>query len=264
MNPKDIYFKTYGKNHGYTLILLHGYLESSDVWEEFAKLFEDEYFVVCIDLPGHGKSASAEENRGMEQMAKAVIAVCDELSIPSFHLVGHSMGGYVAMELLHKYPERLNSVVLFHSHCHADSEEKKKNREREIELVRNGKKELIINTSIPKLFGDENLEVFSDAIENSLRIAHQTTDPGIVAALQAMKSRPDHSSTLAQTSLPVLLVGGAKDNLIPFKMMEQMKTLSPTLRLVCLEKSGHMGFIEEKDKAAEELKVFFDSSFECL
>ncbi len=264
MNTKNIFYKTYGKNLGYTLVFLHGYLESSEVWEEFAKLFDDEYHVVCIDLPGHGKSAIATENQSMEQMAKSVIAVCDELSIPSFHLVGHSMGGYVAMELMQQYPDRLNSAVLLHSHCYADSEEKKKNREREIDLVRNGKKELIINTSIPKLFGDENLEVFSDAIENSLRIAHQTTGPGIVAALQAMKSRPDRSSTLAQTSLPVLLVGGAKDNLIPFKMMEQMKALSPTIRLVCLEKSGHMGFIEEKDEAAKELKGFLDSSFECL
>jgi pimeloyl-ACP methyl ester carboxylesterase len=260
----DIFYKTYGKNHGYALVFLHGYLESSEIWDHFADLFADEYFVICIDLPGHGKTLPVSENSTIENMAEAVISVTDHLDIPGFHLAGHSMGGYVSMALLEKYSDRLNSVVLFHSTCFADTDEKKLNREREIEMVKSGKREMIINTSIPRLYANDNLKSFTEQIERSLKIAFQTSDSGIISALNAMKSRPDRTHILAGTSIPVLLIGGRKDNLIPFETMEKMKALSPETKLVCLENSGHMGFFEEKDIAAKELKMFFDENFECL
>ena len=97
---KDIHYKTYGKNHGYALVFLHGYLESSEIWEHFAPLFADEYFVVCIDLPGHGKSPVTSGTHSMEAFADAVVSVAEYLGIQAFHLIGHSMGGYVSMALL--------------------------------------------------------------------------------------------------------------------------------------------------------------------
>jgi len=259
-----IFYKTYGENHGYALVFLHGYLESSEIWNHFATLFADEYFVVCIDIPGHGKSAVLSENAGMEQWADAIIKVCDHIGIPAFYLTGHSMGGYLSLAILEKYPDKLNSVVLLHSHCLSDSEEKKANRDREIGLIKDGKKELIINTSIPNLYATENLEAFAEQVEISKSIALQTTEEGIISALNAMKSRPDRSNVLSQTDVPVLLVGGRKDNLIPFEMMEKMKALSPSIKLIPLEKSGHMGFIEQSEYAAMEMKKFFDENFECM
>lgn len=259
-----INYKTFGENRGYVLVLLHGYLESSESWNGFAELFTDEYFVVCPDLPGHGKSEVEIENSGMETMAESVISLTDHLGIKSFHLAGHSMGGYVSLAILEKYPERLNSLVLLHSHCYSDPEEKKENRSREIELVRNGKKELIISTNIPRLYANDNLELFSEQIEVSREIALKTSEKGIITALNAMKNRPDCSRLLAETVIPVLLIGGRKDNLISFEIMEKMKAIGSGINLVCLEKSGHMGFIEERERTAKELMKFFDSNFECL
>ena len=259
-----IFYKTYGKNHGYVLVFLHGYLESGEIWDNFVGYFSDEYFVVCIDLPGHGKSKGLSEDATLEQMAEAVIMVTGKLGVPGFHLVGHSMGGYVVMALLEKFSDRLNSAVLFHSTCYSDSDEKKSIREREIELVRNGKKELIINTSIPRLFASDNLAVLTSQVEVSKKIALKTSDSGIISALNAMKARPDRSHILAGTAIPVLLAGGRKDNLIPFETMEKMKALSQGISLVCLENSGHMGFVEEPELAVKELKKFFDSNLECL
>jgi pimeloyl-ACP methyl ester carboxylesterase len=263
-NINGIYYKTYGKNLGYALVFLHGYLESSEIWDHFADLFADEYFVICIDLPGHGKTMTVSDNSSMENMAEAVISVSDHLGIRGFHLAGHSMGGYVSMALLEKYSDRLNSAVLFHSTCYADSEEKKQNREREIELVKNGKKEMIFNVSIPRLYADDNLTTFKEQVEKSKKLAFQTSDLGIISALNAMKSRPDRSHILAKTKIPVLLIGGRKDNLIPFETMQKMMALSPEIKLICMENSGHMGFVEEKESAVKELKLFFDESFECL
>jgi pimeloyl-ACP methyl ester carboxylesterase len=263
-HTNNIFYKTYGKNLGYSLVFLHGYLESADIWDNFASRFADDYFVICFDLPGHGRSKVIAEDSTLEQMGEAVIEVTDHLGIQGFDLVGHSMGGYVAMALADKHPDRLNSVVLFHSSCYADSDEKRINRDQEIKLVRKGKKGLIIKAAIPRLFANENLEALAAQVETSKKIASETSDSGIISALNAMKARPDRSHILGGLKIPVLLIGGRKDNLIPFETMEKMKTLSPQISLVCLENSGHMGFVEEKSLAAKELKRFFDANFECL
>jgi pimeloyl-ACP methyl ester carboxylesterase len=263
-NINGIQFKTYGKNHGYSLVFLHGYLESSEIWDDFAPLFAEEYFVICIDLPGHGKSVTPSEPFTMEAFADAVLSVTKHLGVEAFHLVGHSMGGYVAMAIFEKYFYRLNSLVLFHSTCYSDSEEKKQNREREIELVKGGKKEMIFSVSIPRLFADDNLITFSEQVETSKRMALQTSDSGVICALTAMKNRPDRYNLLKEAKIPILLIGGRKENLIPFELMEKMQSLSPDSKLLCLENSGHMGFIEEKKLAAMELKNFLDASFECM
>jgi pimeloyl-ACP methyl ester carboxylesterase len=218
-----IHYKTYGKNHGYTIVFLHGYLESSVIWDSLAKELEEEYFVVCIDLPGHGKSYTISDDPSLEKFGEAVISVLNSLEVKNFQLVGHSMGGYLALSMLENYPKRIQSLVLFHSHCFADSDEKKLNREREIELVLNGKKESLFNISIPRLYSNDNLETFSVEVEKSLQIALTTSDMGVVSALKAMKGRPDRSEILAKAKVPVLLIGGRKDNLIPLELMEKME-----------------------------------------
>jgi pimeloyl-ACP methyl ester carboxylesterase len=261
--PKSIYYKTYGKNNGYAIVFLHGYLESSDIWEEFAESFAEEYFVVCIDIPGHGRSEILKGPASMEALADAVVSLTESLGMNYFNLAGHSMGGYLTMALLEKYPERINTAVLFHSTCYSDSEEKKINRDREAGLIKEGKKELIVNTNIPRLYSNDNLDSMKSFIERSKSIARKTPDEGVIYALEAMKSRPDRSEVLAKTDIPVLLLAGAKDNLIPLSLMEKMKSLSSRIRLVVLEESGHMGFFEQKDKAASELLKFFNENFEC-
>jgi pimeloyl-ACP methyl ester carboxylesterase len=173
------------------------------------------------------------------------------------------MGGYLSMALVEKFPDKLNTAVLFHSTCYSDSEEKKANRDREADLIREGKKELIVNTNVPRLYSNNNLESMGSFIERSKAIARATPDEGVIFALGAMKSRPDRSGVLAATEVPVLLICGRKDNLIPVETMEKMKALSDGISVAYLDNSGHMGFFEEKEKASAELISFFAANFEC-
>ena len=83
-----------------TVVLLHGYLESLDVWDEFTALLAPSLRVVALDLPGHGVSEIKGEIHTMEFLADTVHAALDTLGIERAILVGHSMGGYVALEFL--------------------------------------------------------------------------------------------------------------------------------------------------------------------
>lgn len=241
---------------GDAIVLLHGYLESLEIWEGFMDDLAKEYRVIAVDLPGHGESGILCKVNTMTVIADAVKHVLDYLDIHRAVIVGHSMGGYATLAFAEIYPEITLGFVLFHSHGLPDTEEKKANRNREIELVKAGKKDQIINTNIPRAFADDNLVKFAAGIEFARGIASSTTNEGIICALEGMKNRPDRRRVLKESVVPVMIVAGRKDNYIPFEVAEAHFSLAPKTYVLILEKSGHMGFIEEKENSLQGLLKF--------
>ena len=242
-----IRFRDEGK--GPVIVLLHGYLESLEIWSEFSAKLAEHCRVVSIDLPGHGGSGVFGKVHTMELLAQTVKSVMDFLNTGKYFLVGHSLGGYVALAFLELFPEYLSGLSLFHSHSLADNDEAIKNRNREIKMVENGKKDLIYMVNIPKAFATDNLEKFSEQVDNAKEIARDMPGEGIVAVLNGMINRPDRSEILTCTSLPFLWILGKKDNYIPYETIVKKVELPKHGKLITLENSGHMGFIEEKKKS---------------
>jgi pimeloyl-ACP methyl ester carboxylesterase len=255
-NAKLRYFD---KGSGSAIVLLHGYLESLETWNPIIVELSTKHRVISIDIPGHGESGIVAAYHTMDNMAEAVITVLDELEIDRAFVVGHSMGGYIAMALASNYSERLTGFSLLHSTPFADSDEKKANRDREIELVRNGKKELIVNTNIPKAFANDNLKLFSDQVERAKTIGRLSPVEGIIALLNGMKERPDRSFILQHSKLPFIWFLGKKDNYIVYSAIEEQFGLLPVNgKIVALENSGHMGFLEEAEIFVSELLGFIE------
>ncbi len=246
------------EGQGIPLVLVHGYLESLKIWDPFVPALLDHFRVIRIDLPGHGGSGMAAPVHTMEIMAESVLAVLDALSEKTCCLLGHSMGGYVTLAFARSFPERLAGFCLFHSTPFADTDEKKANRDREIDLVKKGKKELLIHSSIPKGFADDNLVRLRNEVDRAVKIALDTPDAGIIAALEGMKQRTDRSSILLQTAIPVLWILGQKDNYILYSAIKEKISISPKGKLLTLIHSGHMGFIEEPEKSSEAVISFFN------
>jgi len=238
---------------GPCVVLLHGYLESREIWEGFSRLLQPKYRLIIPDLPGHGRSGTWGGHHSMDDLAGAIRAVLDAEELGKIFLIGHSMGGYVVMAFAELFPESLSGYSLFHSTCFADNEEKKANRDREISLVLCGKKRQIVLVNIPKAFSSDNMELMSQEIERARQIALNNQDKGIIALLQGMKARPDRSEVFKDLKLPLLLVGGMKDNYIPVEVFDRLVGLAPHARVLRLKESGHMGFVEEPEKVAEAL-----------
>ncbi len=246
---------------GNTIVLLHGYLESSEIWGSFGVALSKHNRVISLDLPGHGKSSPVCGNQTIEIMADSVKAVLDHLEIARAVIVGHSMGGYVTLAFAELFPEKTIAFCLFHSHALADSEEKKLNREREIDLVRSGKKSLIVNTNIPRTFSNDNIVKLVAEVERAKNIGLNTKDEGIICALHGMKSRPDRQRVLRESNMPVMIIAGRKDNVIPFGHYEQHFSLAVRTEVLILENSGHMGFIEETEKSLEGILKFVNKVY---
>jgi len=238
------------------ILLLHGYLESLEIWRDFIPHLAEQCRVICMDLPGHGKSGIWGKVHSMDDLAGSVKAVMDAEGIQRIFLAGHSMGGYVTMAFADLYPDRLEGYVLFHSTCFADTDEKKVNRDREISLVLCKKKSQIVNVNIPKAFADDHVEQLGDQLSLARHIALQNPDWGIVAILNGMKARPDRTHVLRDPSLPLLLIGGKKDNYIPVDVFEKLVDLAPHAATARLGESGHMGFMEEPELSAVAIGTF--------
>ncbi|MDR2564345.1 MAG: alpha/beta hydrolase [Prevotellaceae bacterium] len=241
-----------------TVVLLHGYLESSNVWEGFAALLSKEFRVITFDLPGNGLSGTRLPEHDMEFMADVTSAVLDVCGVKSASVTGHSMGGYVALAFARKYFERIDKLCLFHSTPNPDSEEKKANRDREIELIEAGKRELILRTAISGMFANENRKRLSEVIEEIVENAAVAEPEGTIACLRGMKNRDDMNGFLSSFTKPLMMIFGAKDNYISVETAEALMVKFPASRNLMLQNSGHSGFLEEAEISASALMEFLN------
>lgn len=238
------------------LLLLHGYLESMLVWDDFIPHLYKKVRVVTVDLPGHGISVVEGECHSMEFLADTLAALLDTLGIERCTVVGHSMGGYVALAMCERHPERLEGLVLFSSTPNPDSEEKAENRRREIALVKSGKKEMLARVAPAAGFAADNRVRMRDAIADLTEQVAVTEDEGIVALLNGMIARRDRNEMLQQSPVRQLFILGRKDEYIVPEVAEAMVARHPQAEVVWLDHSGHMGFLEEPERAAEALLDF--------
>jgi pimeloyl-ACP methyl ester carboxylesterase len=145
INKKSITY--YTKGMGKPIVLLHGYLDSSQIWNEIGSKLATNHKVIVIDLPGHGRSDTWPPIHTMDFMAEIVLKVIKHEDIYKVCIVGHSLGGYVALAFADNYPLQTDSLILINSDPFPDKPERIKKRDREIALIKSGKKELLLALS---------------------------------------------------------------------------------------------------------------------
>jgi len=246
---------------GPVIVLLHGYLETLKLWKPCISELSTKFRFIAPDLPGHGRSQITEEVQTMDSMAEQIKHLLDNLNIKRCFMVGHSMGGYVTLAFLEKYPGMLEGVSLFHSSPFADTNEKREHRDREIALIRQGKKRLVYYNHVAKTFAKDNIYLYPEINEKLIKMSEKSEEHGIISALEGMKVRPDRSDLLANTKIPVQYIIGKMDNFIPFSILDRIK-LPENADVVVLENSGHMGMFEEKERSLEAIVAFIEKNID--
>jgi pimeloyl-ACP methyl ester carboxylesterase len=240
---------------GRVVVLLHGFLGAKEIWQNTIQNLSKSYRVIAVDLPGHGGTACFGYAHSMELMAKCVKAVLDSLRLKKYVLIGHSMGGYVALAYADLFPDNLKGLCLFHSTAYSDTVEKKKDRLRAIELVKASKTVYTKNT-IQNLFATKNLKYLKEEIAFAYNIAKQTNKRGIISALHGMRDRPARDLLLGWLQYPMMMVIGELDNVLPY---EQLLTQTEMIRdktVLYLEHDGHFGFLESPRVSNKALRQF--------
>lgn len=254
-NSGQIHFTDQGK--GVIIMLIHGYLETSEIWSNFAKRLSENFRIITVDLPGHGKSENADKVLTMDHMASILAKLLEYLNIKKVFLTGHSLGGYVTLAFADIYPDMLSGYCLLHSHPFADDSGKIEKRKTEAGVVEKGKKDWFIPGSITKLYATSNLHKFSEPVKRSIEIALKVPDETIVAVLKGMIARPSRVSTMESGKVPYLWILGAMDNLINCEEIQSRVRIPKNAEVIVLKNTGHMGFIEEEDLSVKIITEFF-------
>ncbi len=237
----EIYYQIQGS--GPVLVLLHGFLEASFIWDGFVDLLSKSHQVVTIDLLGHGKTTVSAPIFTMEVQAEMVHEVMKKENITQAHLVGHSMGGYIALAFLEKFPEMVQKITLLNSTSIADNEERKTLRDRAMVAVQQNK-DLYVGMAVANLFAEDSRTLFALEIEWIKQEAQKTSAEGIIACIKGMKIRKDRTFLLHQNLVPIQVILGEKDPVLPMESQEFLKEI-PYVKVYSFP-DGHMSWLENK------------------
>ncbi|MEK6452135.1 MULTISPECIES: alpha/beta fold hydrolase [unclassified Myroides] len=253
INYKNIDLAFIDKGKGSSLIFLHGFLENATMWNYYIESLSKKYRVISIDLLGHGKTDCIGYIHSMEDMADAVFAVISHLNLKKVTLIGHSMGGYVALAFGELYPDFVKKVILVASTTRADPSEKKKNRDRAIEIIKKNS-DLFVKMAVGNQFQLHIRTSKVTEIEQHLNNALTTPVQGIVAALEGMKTRTDREVLLHFAPFKIQFILGDKDPVMVYDdTITQIDNKNDDLITL---NGGHMLHIEAKEELLTAIKTF--------
>jgi 3-oxoadipate enol-lactonase len=253
--PVNLHYTEQGS--GTPLVLLHGFPFSSAIWREQIARLSDQYRVITPDLRGHGRSPITDDVYTMELLATDVIALLDTLDLEQAVVIGHSMGGYVALALARIAPERLLALGMVGSQAAADSEEARKKRFDLCEEVIKRGSSAVAEVQMPRLFAP--IEHEDDTVKEQVNALMLSTKPAaLINTLKGMAARPDSTPQLSGFELPMLIVAGDKDAIIPLENSETLATLPTHCTLATIENGGHMMMLEQPQATTLAIRQFMD------
>lgn len=240
------------KGEGLPLVFVHGFCEDSSVWDEILKRFPDRN-IIRIDLPGFGQSEQIKDY-SIPRFAQMVYELLDSLNIKACIYIGHSMGGYVGLELAKNNGHILKGFCLFHSHPYADTPDKKLHRRKSIDFIQENGHIYYVKQLFPALFTKSYMSSHHLELAKMVFKASKYEATNIIAGLEMMMSRADNTAVLEHIECPVLFIIGKEDTIVPAYLSD---TALPNIASIqVMKKVAHMGMLESPKKCEVMIKDF--------
>ena len=244
---------------GNSVVLLHGFCENRHMWRNIVPLLATKYEVTTIDLGGFGESSHLLPNpTSVKALAQQVIELLNHLQITQTIIIGHSLGGYVALAMAQINQSLLKGIGLVHSSAGADAKARKAMRDRVIEIVLKRGVTIFAQQLVPSLFLPERHSELQEAIREAQNMALQTPLNAVVEVTKAMRDRPDHTFLLEELNCPVLFLIGKQDQAITFSQYLPQITLPKDAVIHILDNTAHMGIWERPAQTQQILYNFVE------
>ena len=232
---------------GKTIVLVHGFLAGADTFQALMDDLAVHFDVIAVDLPGHGKSEVEVDAYTVESYAQAVIEVLKKENVKEAYWLGHSMGGYIVLTALAEQLFPIPKAILLHSAVNADHEEAKQKRtNQQLSIKRDGVVQFVEDV-VPNFLSAKSSPKLT---EQAITVAKQASIDGLVAALEAMKSRPARQTFIDETTTPILVIEGVDDKIVP-----KIETANSAITKAQVD-SGHLGMIEDLDGVLQAIYNF--------
>ncbi len=251
-----INLSTVDAGEGVPLVFLHGFPLSRGAWQKQIEAFRSSYRVIAPDLRGFGASDTLPGPTSMAQYATDVWALLQRLTTGPVVLVGHSMGGYVALAFARQCPEMLRGLVLVGTKAGADAPEAAAGRRAMAEKVKTEGVQVVIEGMAPKMLAAGNHD--ARMMEHVRAFMASSKPIGVVGALLGMAERPDATALLAQIVVPTLVTTGADDALVPPAESKKLAEAIRGAQLEVIAHAGHLVAFEQPDQFNRSLEVWLN------
>ena len=241
---------------GSPVVLIHGFAEDGTIWQNQEPALSQNHRLLVPDLPGSGRSSINPQLKTIVDLADSIAIMLETEKIEQAMVIGHSMGGYVALAFAEKYPSKMKGLGLIHSTAFADNEEKKSIRRKAIEFICQHGAAEFLNQSIPNLFAEEFRQDHPEIVSELIERYNNFNSRSLVSYYHAMIDRPDRRHVLEEIQKPVFFVIGEKDSVIPITSSLQECRLPDLCYIHILECAGHMGMWECSSETTELLRKF--------
>jgi pimeloyl-ACP methyl ester carboxylesterase len=228
------------------------------MWKHQVDVLKRNYRTIAYDIRGHGNSEAGNENFSIELFTSDLMKMMDELKIDSAILCGLSMGGYIALHAMEKYPERFDALILSDTQCIADTPEIKAKRVKTIQSINENGVESYATESIKNLFAPASLVSSQKEVNVIWQMIMNTTKKTLCSTLSALAGRNETCSTLSEIHIPVLILVGKEDKLTPPDMALHMHHKIKDSRMQVIGHAGHLANIENPQEFNFQLKAFVD------
>lgn len=242
------------KGKGQPLVLIHGFCETGKMWLPFADELSKDFRVICPDLPGFGQSPLESDQLSLEIVAVWLEEWLEDGCIENPILIGHSLGGYVALALAELLGNQIKAIGLFNSTAFADDKDKKEMRDRTVLFLKKYGAKKFVTSFVPQLFPENRRIELAEEIEEAVHQSKESSLNGLLAFTKAMRDRPDRREVLQHFQGPKLLISGTEDGAVKIEASRTQCQLFT--QYFEIEGMGHMGMIEEKAATLKMVRDF--------
>jgi len=230
---------------GTPVVLIHGFPLCRKMWRpQIPALVAAGFRIITPDLRGYGETPTDSGPASMESYADDLIDLLDELNIEQAIFGGMSMGGYILLNLVERYPQRIKAVMYLVTRAAEDDPAAKERRQNlASEALTNGPQK-IADTFEGVLFGSDTGQMRPELVTEVRQWMLATPPEGMAAGLLAMRARKDSINLLPGFDQPSLVIGAEQDLAVPLEHSEVLAKGLPRATLKIVQGAGHMANLE--------------------
>lgn len=227
------------------IIFIHGFPFNRKTWQTQVEFLKKNYRVITYDIRGFGKSELGEEVTSIDLFATDLIMLMDVLKIEKAIVCGLSMGGYILMNAVSRFPERFEAIILSDTQCIADSVEAKEKRYQTINQIEAKGLDEFAEGYVKNIFTARTIKNKEKVVEEVKKIILSTSPRTIVATLKALAQRRESCTLLKTVSVPALIICGSEDTVTPLSQSELMFNTLPNAQLKTIDNAAHLSNLEQ-------------------
>lgn len=240
----------------FPVVFIHGFCESSTIWKSLSKELLEEFRIICPDLPGFGQSPLPENDFSLEEIGDHLVSWLKGLNIKQCIVIGHSLGGYIALEILRKHPDFVKGIGLFNSSAFEDASDKKENRTKLIAFIRSYGVDPFLKTFVPSLFYPKTAKKHTKTIAQISEEGLSIKPESVIKYAAAMRDRGDSMDLLKQYHDRILLIAGEFDQNVSLDKSKEMAEMIGDDNSHVIPNSAHMSLFEQSELCYDAIRKF--------